>query len=78
LKALVERMVSVGLVSSGVVLAAQTFLALIPLLIAVTALLPAETAVEIQASLRARFGLSGHTDTEVSRRWTAATTCAAA
>ena len=64
---LLQRMVSVGLVSSGVVLAAQTFLALIPLLLAVTALLPAESASGVQESLRARFGISGSSDAAVSQ-----------
>jgi len=64
---LLERMVSVGLVSSGVILAAQTFLALTPLLMAVTALLPAEAAAGVQETLRERFGVSGTSDAAVSQ-----------
>ncbi len=64
---LFERMVTVGVVVSGVVLAAQTFLALIPLLMAVTALLPVGAAAGIQESLRERFGFSGNTDAAVSQ-----------
>ena len=62
---LLERLVAVGFVSTGVVLAAQTFLALFPLLIAVSALLPAEAAVGVQNTMRDRFGLSGETDQAV-------------
>jgi membrane protein len=64
---LIERMVSVGVVSSGVVLAAQTFLALIPLLMAATALLPAEAAAVVQNSMRERLGISGSSDAAVSQ-----------
>jgi len=64
---LIERMVSVGFVSSGVILAAQTFLALTPLLMAVTAWLPQEAAAGVQESLRERFGLSGSTDEAVTQ-----------
>ena len=64
---LIERMVSVGFVSSGVILAAQTFLALTPLLMAVTAWLPQEAAAGVQESLRERLGLSGSTDEAVTQ-----------
>jgi membrane protein len=64
---LIERLVSVGFVSSGVILAAQTFLALFPLLIAVTALLPADAAVGVQDTFRQRVGISGSTDAAVSQ-----------
>jgi len=59
---LIERLVAVGFIQSGVVLAAQTFLALFPLLIAVVALAPAAMGTSIAGSLRTRFGISGSTD----------------
>jgi membrane protein len=64
---LIERLVSVGFISSGVILAAQTFLALFPLLIAVTALLPTDAAVGVQDTFRQRVGISGSTDAAVSQ-----------
>jgi membrane protein len=64
---LIERMVSVGLISSGIILAAQTFLALIPLLMVATALLPADAAGGVQQAMRDRLGLSGTTDAAVSQ-----------
>lgn len=63
---LIDRLVSVGFITSGVVLAAQTFLALIPLLLAAASLLPSPTSTAIQQSLRDRFGLSGSTDAAVT------------
>jgi membrane protein len=64
---LIERMGSVGLVSSGVILAAQAFLALIPLLIAVSAWLPVGAAAGVQETLRERLGISGTTDAAVGQ-----------
>jgi membrane protein len=63
--ALFERLGEVGLVTSGVVLAAQTFLALFPLLIALTAILPSNDSGVIATTLRSRLGLSGETDAAV-------------
>ena len=62
---LLQRLVSVGFVSTGVVLAAQTFLALFPLLIAVSALLPPGAAASVENTMRERFGISGETDQAV-------------
>jgi membrane protein len=56
---LIERLITVGLIQSGVVLAAQTFLALLPLLIVAIALFPAPVADAITETLRNRLGLSG-------------------
>jgi membrane protein len=64
---LIERLVAVGFITTGVVLAAQTFLALFPLLIAITAFLPAGAAESVQETLRNRIGLSGSTDETVQR-----------
>jgi len=61
---LIERLAAVGFIQTGVILAAQTFLALFPLLIAVTALLPADSATGVAHSVRSRFGLSGGTTEE--------------
>ena len=61
---LIERLAAVGFIQIGVILAAQTFLALFPLLIAMTALLPTDTASGVAQSVRARFGLSGGTTEE--------------
>src|SRR5258705_5175648 len=64
---LIQRLVSVGFITSGVVLAAQTFLALFPLLIAVTAFLPQSSAEAIRGALRSRFGVSGSADAAVGQ-----------
>jgi membrane protein len=59
---LLERFAAVGVVTSGVVLAAQAFLALFPLLMAVVAVAPAGVATALTDQMRARFGVSGSTD----------------
>jgi membrane protein len=64
---LIERLVAVGFISTGVVLAAQTFLALVPMLIAASALLPPTAAGSLQNTMRQRFGISGATDTAVNQ-----------
>jgi len=63
--ALLERLRAVGLVQSGVVLAAQTFLALFPLLMAAAALLPKGASDALRNTLRHRVGVSGRTDESV-------------
>ncbi|HEX6870193.1 MAG TPA: YhjD/YihY/BrkB family envelope integrity protein [Micromonosporaceae bacterium] len=63
--ALLDRLTTVGFISSGVVLAAQTFLALFPLLMATTAFFPAEVSDQVAATLHTRLGLSGTTDDSV-------------
>jgi membrane protein len=62
---LIERLIRVGLVQSAIVLAAQTFLALFPLLIAVIAIVPTSIGTTIADALRDRLGISGNTDTSV-------------
>ena len=62
---LLERLASVGFVYSGVVLAAQTLMALLPLLIVVVALLPNWAGTSLAQTLRARLGVSGETDQAV-------------
>jgi membrane protein len=59
---LIERLAQVGLIQSGIVLAAQTFLALFPLLMALIAVLPAPTAHHLADSLRTRLGLGGESE----------------
>lgn len=60
--ALLERLASVGFIQTGVVLAAQTFLALLPLLIVVSAFAPSAVSDSVSHTLRSRLGLSGSTD----------------
>jgi len=62
---LLERLASVGLVYSGVVLAAQTLMALLPLLIVVISLLPDWAGTSLAQTLRAKVGISGETDRAV-------------
>src|SRR5689334_1650353 len=54
---LLERLASVGLIYSGVVLAAQTLMALLPLLIVVIALLPTWAGASLAQNLRDRLGI---------------------
>lgn len=62
LETLLDRLAAVGFIQTGVILAAQAFLALFPLLIAVTALFPPTAAETVAQSTRTRLGLSGTTD----------------
>jgi membrane protein len=62
---LLERLASVGLIYSGVVLAAQTFMALLPLCIVLISLLPTWVGNGLAQILRDRLGLSGETSQEV-------------
>jgi membrane protein len=62
---LLERLTSVGLIYSGVVLAAQTLMALLPLCIVLVALLPEWVGTGMAQTLRARLGISGEADAEV-------------
>jgi membrane protein len=63
---LLERVTAVGLLPSAVVLAAQAFMALIPLLIAAVALAPAGVGQTIAGVARQRLGLSGDTGEQVN------------
>src|SRR6185369_1379391 len=62
---LLERLASVGLIYSGVVLAAQTLMALLPLLIVVIAVLPTWAGASLAQNLRERLGIVGETNQEV-------------
>jgi membrane protein len=62
---LLERLATVGFIYSGVVLAAQTFIALLPLCIVLIALLPTWVGAGLAQTLRDRLGLSGETDQEI-------------
>jgi membrane protein len=62
---LIVRLVQVGLVPSAVVLAAQTFMALFPLLIALIAIAPSSVGNSIAETLRAKLGLHGSADASV-------------
>jgi membrane protein len=62
---LLERLASVGLVYSGVVLAAQTLMALLPLLIVVISLLPTWAGASLAQTLRSKLGVTGETDQAV-------------
>jgi membrane protein len=64
---LLARLASVGLVYSGVVLAAQTFMALLPLLIVVVALLPTWVGASLTQNMRSKVGISGETDHAVGQ-----------
>jgi membrane protein len=62
-----ERIASVGFLQSAVVMAAQTFLALFPLLIAVIAIAPVDVGQTISSVARDKLGLVGQTSDEVNR-----------
>ncbi len=64
---LIVRLVQVGLVQSAIVLAAQTFMALFPLLIAVIAVAPTSVGRSIADALRDRLGISGDSEDSVQR-----------
>src|SRR5262245_35921251 len=61
----VERFVAIGVVQASVVLAAQAFMALIPLLIGVVALAPENIGEAIARVARNRLGLHGQTEDQV-------------
>jgi membrane protein len=60
-----ERVAEVAFLQSAVVMAAQTFLALFPLLIVVIALAPSSLVSSISDVAGRRLGLSGHTSDEM-------------
>ncbi|MFE5793200.1 YhjD/YihY/BrkB family envelope integrity protein [Streptomyces sp. NPDC056503] len=64
---LTERLVSGRLLDSGTRLAAQAFLAAIPLLFALAAFAPAPVRDQLRESLRAMFGLTGAADQELQQ-----------
>jgi membrane protein len=59
IRGVLERMVEVRVVETSIVLAAQAFLALFPLVIVLAAILPQGTSSGLLLDLRSRFGLSG-------------------
>jgi membrane protein len=67
LRPLAERVAAVGFIQAAVVLAAQTFMALFPLLIGVVALAPARVSESITTFLRSRMGLAGATTDQVQQ-----------
>jgi membrane protein len=62
-----ERLAAVGFIQSAVVMAAQTFLALFPLLIAVIAIAPTDVGQTIASVARNKLGLAGETSDDVLR-----------
>ena len=58
-RGLIDRLAAVRVVESSVVLAAQSFLALFPLVIVAYAYLPSNAADGLLAAMRRRFGVSG-------------------
>lgn len=65
LSELTSRLVSGNLLDAGTCLAAQTFLAAVPLLFAVAAFAPHGVREQLSESLRAMFGLTGPADRQV-------------
>ncbi|CAM5554020.1 YhjD/YihY/BrkB family envelope integrity protein [Streptomyces tanashiensis] len=64
---LTSRLVSGNLLDSGTRLAAQAFLAAVPLLFAVAAFAPSSVRDQLRESLRAMFGLRGAADQELQQ-----------
>ncbi|MEU8530336.1 MULTISPECIES: YhjD/YihY/BrkB family envelope integrity protein [Streptomyces] len=64
---LLARLASGNLLEAGTRLAAQMFLAAVPLLFAVAAFAPVGVRDQLQQSLRAMFGLTGASDDELTR-----------
>nr|WP_245695043.1 YhjD/YihY/BrkB family envelope integrity protein [Streptomyces antibioticus] len=64
---LTGRLLSGNLLDAGTRLAAQAFLAVIPLLFAIAAFTPHSVREQLQESLRAMFGLTGQSDVELDQ-----------
>ena len=64
---LLERLVAVRLIESALVLAAQAFLALVPLIIAAYAILPEHASNGLLDAIRRRFGLTGESASAVNQ-----------
>jgi membrane protein len=71
LGALIERLRVIAPMQTGVVLGAQAFLALFPLLIALIAVLPQNVGAAALSTLRARLGIRGDTDEALTDLFTA-------
>lgn len=67
LSEIASRMLGGNLLDAGTRLAAQAFLAAVPLLFAVSAFAPAPVRDQLRDSLRAMFGLSGRSDVELQQ-----------
>ncbi|MER8040110.1 YhjD/YihY/BrkB family envelope integrity protein [Streptomyces hydrogenans] len=64
---LTERIVDSSLLDAGTRLAAQAFLAAVPLLFAVAAFAPASVRDQLRESLRSMFGLTGASDQQLQQ-----------
>ena len=64
---LTERLVDSSLLDAGTRLAAQAFLAAVPLLFAVAAFAPASVRDQLRESLRSIFGLTGASDQQLQQ-----------
>ncbi|MFC8342791.1 YhjD/YihY/BrkB family envelope integrity protein [Streptomyces sp. NPDC057280] len=64
---LTDRLLSGNLLDAGTRLAAQAFLAVIPLLFAIAAFTPHSVREQLKESLRAMFGLTGQADVELDQ-----------
>ncbi|MFL9678447.1 MULTISPECIES: YhjD/YihY/BrkB family envelope integrity protein [Streptomyces] len=64
---LTERLVDSSLLDAGTRLAAQAFLAAVPLLFAVAAFAPASVRDQLRESLRSIFGLTGASDEQLQQ-----------
>jgi membrane protein len=58
-RAIAERLIAVRIVESSIVLAAQAFLALFPLILVVSAVVPRDVSTGLVNELRSRYGVSG-------------------
>jgi membrane protein len=58
-RGIAERLIAVRIVETSIVLAAQAFLALFPLILVVAAVVPHEVSVSLLNELRSRYGVSG-------------------
>ncbi len=67
IRPLIDRFLAVGFIQQAIVLAAQAFMALFPLLIGVIALAPTRTGDAISTFMRRRLGLAGDTADDVSK-----------
>ncbi|CCK32730.1 hypothetical protein BN159_8352 [Streptomyces davaonensis JCM 4913] len=67
LSELTSRLVSANLLDSATRLAAQAFLAAVPLLFAIAAFTPQSIRDQLRESLRAMFGLTGRSDLELGQ-----------
>ncbi len=58
-RGIAERLIAVRIVESSIVLAAQAFLALFPLILVVSAVVPRDVSTGLVNELRSRYGVSG-------------------